>query len=149
MGGTNNTLQDTFNRLRNNMCNIIFSLPQVPHSHHSCCGNSTDCATLDVQTGGGGAQHYKRPAPSLLIQLTWLQVQHKDDLNMKTQLGLLCFAVVTSLAKAELGAPQLPAHITEKIRFPLNNYRPLLDQLNIETVSFYRRLYTYCLNSTT
>ena len=57
---------------------------------------------------------------------------------MKTQLGLLCFAVVTSLAKAELGAPRLPAHIEEKIRFPLDNYRPLLDQLNIETVSFNR-----------
>ncbi|KAK0132355.1 hypothetical protein N1851_032776 [Merluccius polli] len=52
---------------------------------------------------------------------------------MKTQLGLLCFAVVTSLAKAELGAPRLPAHIAEHFRFPLDNYRPLLDQLNIAT----------------
>ncbi|KAK0132357.1 hypothetical protein N1851_032778 [Merluccius polli] len=60
-------------------------------------------------------------------------VQHKDDLNMKTQLGLLCFAVVTSLAKAELGAPRLPAPIAEHFRFPLDNYRPLLDQLNIAT----------------
>ena len=55
---------------------------------------------------------------------------------MKTQLDCWCFAVVTSLAEPELGAPRLPAPIAEHFRFPLDNYRPLLDQLNIATVSF-------------
>lgn len=49
---------------------------------------------------------------------------------MKTQMKLLCFAVVTLLAEA-----QLPAQLLENFRFPLDNYRPLMDQLQIETVS--------------
>ena len=53
---------------------------------------------------------------------------------MKTQVGLLCFAVVTLLAEAQIAA-QLPDEILDNFRFPLDNYRPLLDQLQIETVS--------------
>ncbi|CAL8280425.1 unnamed protein product [Lota lota] len=52
---------------------------------------------------------------------------------MKTQMRLLCFAVVILLAKAQIPTP-LPAQILDNFRFPLDNYRPLLGLVQIETV---------------
>ncbi|KAJ3581173.1 hypothetical protein NHX12_016961, partial [Muraenolepis orangiensis] len=58
-------------------------------------------------------------------------VQHKDKLKMKTQMRLLCFAVFTLLAEAEIPA-QRPGNIMENFTFPLVNYRPLLENVNPE-----------------
>nr|AIL25612.1 cathelicidin 1 [Gadus morhua] len=45
---------------------------------------------------------------------------------MTTQMRLLCFAAVTLLAEAQM--------IPDPFIFPLKNFRPLLDQLRVETV---------------
>ncbi|CAL8366514.1 unnamed protein product [Boreogadus saida] len=76
--------------------------------------------------GGCGGSRGSRGSRGCKGSIEFGIVQHKAKLKMTTRMRLLCFAAVTLLAEAQM--------IPDPFIFPLKNFRPLLDQLRVETV---------------